>query len=94
MSRTKDRTEDKCIKLILKQWIALKVRSDWLIKLRTSFFIKFSTPKYYISSVMIGSLNSGYQFIFRVTLYKNALRQQLQSRKKLQMAKHSGFDEI
>ena len=43
---------------------------------------------------MIGSLNSGYQFIFRVTLYENALRQLLQSRKKLQMAKHSGFDEI
>ena len=31
---------------------------------------------------MIGSLNSGYQLIFQVTLYENALRQLLQSRKK------------
>ena len=43
---------------------------------------------------MIGSLNSGYQLIFRVTLYENALHQLLQSRKNLQIANYSGFDEI
>ena len=43
---------------------------------------------------MIDSLNSGYQLIFQVTLYENALRQLLQSRKKLQIAKSLGFDEI
>ena len=41
---------------------------------------------------MIGSLNSGYRLIFQVTLYENALRQLLQSRKKLQIAKNLGFD--
>ena len=50
--------------------------------------------EYCTSSVLIGSLNSGYQLIFRAALQESLLRQLVQSWYKLQVSKRSGLNKI